>query len=160
VNVYPFIEAEKAQRRNVARACVLLKVSRAAYYAHRGGPSARRRADAELAEQIAAVHADSRGTYGAPRIHAELADQGRRHGRKRIARLMRAAGLRGRSPKLWRKTTVPDPAATLPTDLIGRDFTTNAAAVNTRWCGDITYINTSWIPAVVATRVMGRLVER
>jgi transposase InsO family protein len=88
------------------------------------------------------VHDESTGTYGAPRIHAELAAQGRRHSRKRVARLMRAAGRRGRSPKRWRTTTVPDPAAALPADLVGRDFATAATALDARWCGDITYIHT------------------
>jgi putative transposase len=54
------------------------------------------------------VHDQSDGTYGAPRVQAELRDLGRRHGRKRIARLMRAAGRRGRTPKRWRTTTIPD----------------------------------------------------
>jgi hypothetical protein len=69
VNVYPFIEAEKVGRRNVKRACELLKVSRAAFYQHLAGPSRRRRAGAELASQIRAVHQESRGRYGgmAPR---------------------------------------------------------------------------------------------
>jgi transposase InsO family protein len=143
VNVYPFIEAEKSQRRNVKRACALLQVSRSAFYADRiAGPSQRTRDDAELTDAIIAVHDESDGTYGAPRVHAELADQGRRHSRKRIARLMRAAGRRGRAPKRWRTTTVPDPAAAVPADLIERDFATTAAAINTRWCGDITYIPT------------------
>ena len=143
VNVYPFIEAEKAQQRNVKRACELLEVSRSAYYAHRAGStSARERADAELTEHIRQAHQESKGTYGAPRIHAELRRRGHRHGRKRIARLMRAAGLRGKNPRRWRKTTVPDPAAAARADLIGRDFAADAAAVNTRWCGDITYIHT------------------
>ena len=83
MNVYPFIEAEKAQRRNVKRACELLKVSRAAYYAARaaraGRPSDRDREDAELTTRITAEHKRSRGRYGAPRIHAELRGQGRRH---------------------------------------------------------------------------------
>ena len=114
MNVYPFIEAEKSQRRNVKRACVLLKVSRSALYTDRtAGPSQRERDDAELTDAILAVHDESDGTYSAPRVHAELADQGRRHGRKRVARLMRAAGRRGRAPTRWRTTTVPDPAATI-----------------------------------------------
>jgi len=143
VNVYPFIEAEKSQRRNVKRACVLLKVSRSAFYTDRtAGPSQRQRDDAELTDAILAVHEESNGTYGAPRVHAELAEQGRRHSRKRIARLMRVAGRRGRAPKRWRTTTVPDPTANLPADLIGRDFTTATTALNARWCGDITYIHT------------------
>ena len=73
MNLYPFIEAEKAQQRNVKRACELLEVSRAAYYAHRGAvPSARQRADDELTEHIRQAHQASKGRYGAPRIHAEL----------------------------------------------------------------------------------------
>jgi len=143
VNVYPFIEAEKSKQCNVARACVLLKVSRSAFYAHRtAAPSQRERDDAELTDAILAVYEESDGTYGSPRVHAELVDQGRRHGRKRIARLMRAAGRRGRAPKRWRTTTVPDPTAALPADLIGRDFATATTVLNARWCGDITYIHT------------------
>jgi transposase InsO family protein len=142
VTVYPFIEAEKAQRHNVKRACQLLEVSRSAYYARRGGPSPRARADAELAEQIIAVHDASAGTYGAPRVHAELRALGRRHSRKRIARLMRRAGRRGRAPRRWRTTTIPDPAAPARPDLVGRDFATAPGQLNARWCGDITYINT------------------
>jgi putative transposase len=84
----------------------------------------------------------SKGRYGAPRIHAALRRAGHHHGRKRVARLMRRAGLRGRGPRRWTKTTVPDPAAAARADLIGRDFTVNAAAVNTGWCGDITYLPT------------------
>jgi transposase InsO family protein len=143
VNVYPFIEAEKVQQHNVKRACELLKVSRSAYYAHRNGPSEHDQQDAELTEKIVEVHEASAGTYGAPRVHAELRAQGRRHSCKRVARLMRAAGRRGRAPRRWRTTTVPDPvgAATRP-DLVARDFHTSAMEVNTRWCGDITYINT------------------
>jgi transposase InsO family protein len=143
MNLYPFIEAEKAQQRTLKRACELLEVSRAAYYAHRAVvPSARQRADDELTDHIRQAHQASKGRYGAPRIHAELRRRGHRHARKRIARLMRAAGLRGRTPRRWKKTTVPDPAAAARADLIRRDFTVNAAAVNTRWCGDITYIPT------------------
>ena len=140
MSVYPFIEAEKQGSRNVKRACELLKVSRAAYYAARNGrPSGRDRADAELTARIKAEHKRSRGRYGAPRIHAELRRQGRRHSRKRIARLMRQAGLAGRAPRRWKKTTIADPAAG-PGDAIRRDFTTDAARINQRWCGDITYI--------------------
>jgi len=143
VNCYPFIEAEKAQQRNVKRACELLKVSRAAYYAARGEqPSGRDRADAELTTRITAEHKRSRGRYGAPRIHAELRRQGHRHSRKRIARLMRQAGLAGRAPRRWKKTTIPDPAATARADAIRRDFTADASRINQRWCGDITYIAT------------------
>jgi transposase InsO family protein len=143
VNVYPFIEAEKVDSRNVARACELLEVSRSAYYQQRSNqPSARQTSDADLTATITAIHAESKGRYGAPRIHATLLRRGHRVSKKRVAKLMRTAGLRGRTPKRWRKTTVPDPAATVPLDLIRRDFAVDAAQINTRWCGDITYINT------------------
>jgi transposase InsO family protein len=161
VNVYPFIEAEKAQQRNVKRACELLEVSRAAYYAHRAGSvSARQRADDELTDHIRQAHLTSKGRYGAPRIHAELRRRGHRHGRKRIARLMRAAGLRGRTPRRWKKTTVPDPAAAARADLIRRDFAADAAAVNTRWCGDITYIPTweGWLYLATVIDIASRRV--
>jgi transposase InsO family protein len=138
VRVYPFIEAEKAGRRNVARACALLKVSRAAFYAYLAGPSQREHDDAQLAAEIAAVHEQSKGRYGAPRVHAELARRGRRHSRNRVARLMRHAGLRGKTPRRWKKTTFPDPAAAVRADAIRRDFTADASAINSRWCGDIT----------------------
>lgn len=107
MNLYPFIEAEKAGSGNVTRACELLQVSRAAYYAQRTGFGCkRRREDAELTEAIKDVHEQSKGRYGAPRIHAELRRCDRRHGKKRIARLMRRAGVCGRTP-MWKKTTIP-----------------------------------------------------
>jgi len=160
VRVYPFIEAEKAGRRNVSRACALLKVSRAAFYAWLSGRSQRGQDDAELAEQIQAVHQESRGRYGAPRIHAELARRGRRHGRKRIARLMRAAGIAGKTPKRWRKTTIADPAAAARADQVRRDFTADAGKLNARWCGDITYIGTweGWLYLATVIDIASRRV--
>jgi transposase InsO family protein len=129
VNVYPFIEAERAQQRTLKRACELLEVSRAAYYAHHGGAvPARQRTDEELTEHIRQAHQAAKGRYGAPRIHAELRRRGHRHGRKRVARLMRAAGLCGRTPRRFKRTTVPDPAAAARADLIRRDVAVNAAA--------------------------------
>ena len=160
MKVYPFIEAEKAGRRNVSRACALLKVSRAAFYAWLSGRSQREQDDAELAGQIQAVHQESRGRYGAPRIHAELARRGRRHGRKRIARLMRAAGIAGKTPKRWRKTTIADPAAAARADQVRRDFTADASKLNARWCGDITYIGTweGWLYLATVIDIASRRV--
>ena len=160
MNCYPFIEAEKKGRRNVSRACVLLRVSRAAFYAHLSGPSRREREDAGLTEQIQAVHAESKGRYGAPRVHAELRRRGRRHGRKRVARLMRAAGIAGKAPKRWKKTTIADPAAAARTDRLRRDFTADAAKVNSRWCGDITYIGTweGWLYLATVIDIASRRV--
>ena len=161
MNVYPFIEAEKAQQRTLKRACELLEVSRAAYYAHRAAvPSARQRADEELTERIRQAHQASKGRYGAPRIHAELRRRGHRHARKRVARLLGAAGLCGRRPRRSKRTTIPDPAAAVRADLVGRDFSVNAAAVNTRWCGDITYIPTweGWLYLATVIDIASRRV--
>ena len=161
MNLYPFIEAEKAQQRNVKRACELLEVSRAAYYAHRAAvPSARQLADDELTEHIRQAHQASKGRYGAPRIHAELRRRGHRHARKRVARLMRAAGLCGRRPRRGKQTTIPDPAAAVRADLVRRDFSVDAAAVNTRWCGDITYIPTweGWLYLATVIDIASRRV--
>ena len=161
MNCYPFIEAEKAQRRNVKRACELLKVSRAAYYAARDGrPSDRELEDAALAAEVKAVHEDSKGRYGAPRVCAQLRSQGRRHSRKRIARLMRAQGIRGRAAKRWKKTTIPDPAAAARADRIRRDFTADASKINSRWCGDITYIATweGWLYLATVIDIASRRV--
>ena len=161
MNLYPFIEAEKTQQRSVKRACELLEVSRAAYYTDRAGiPSARQVADEQLTEHIRRAHETSKGRYGAPRIHAQLRRQGRRHGRKRVARLMRAAGLHGRTPRRCKRTTIPDPAATARADLVRRDFAVNAAAINTRWCGDITYIWTweGWLYLATVIDIASRRV--
>jgi transposase InsO family protein len=161
VNLYLFIEAERAQRRTLKRACELLEVSRAASYAHHGGAvPARQRTDEELTEHIRQAHQASKGRYGAPRIHAELRRCGHRHGRKRVARLMRAAGLCGRTPRRFKRTTIPDPAAAARADLIRRDFAVNAAAVNTRWCGDITYLPTweGWLYLATVIDIASRRV--
>jgi putative transposase len=161
VNLYPFIEAEKTQQRNVKRACELLEVSRAAFYTDRVSVrSARQVGDEQLTGHICQAHQTSKGRYGAPRIHAQLAREGRRHGRKRIARLMRAAGLHGRTPRRFTRTTIPDPAAAQRADLIRRDFDVDAAAVNTRWCGDITYIPTweGWLYLATVIDIASRRV--
>ncbi|GAA3834515.1 hypothetical protein GCM10022403_079170 [Streptomyces coacervatus] len=143
MTVHPFIEAEKRDGHNVKRACELLKVSRTAFYARRTAkPGPRAIRDAELTGQITEAHAKSRGTYGAPRIHAVLKREGAVCGRRRIARLMRAAGLEGRHRRRRHLTTVPDPRAAARPDLIMRQFDPDPVGVDTRWCGDITYVPT------------------
>ena len=143
MNVHPFIEAEKQGGHSVKRVCELLGVSRAAFYARRNAtPGPRATRDAELAEQIARVHARSRGSYGAPRVHAQLRQDGQRCGRRRVARLMRALGLAGRYRPRRQTTTIPGLHAGVRPDLIERDFTPGPAGLDERWCGDITYIPT------------------
>lgn len=125
----------------VATMCRLLDVSTSGYYAWRSrGPSRRRREDQKLTEAIRAIHEESRGTYGAPRIHVELAEQGIRVGRKRVARLMRAAGLVGASRRKGIRTTVRRAGAQPASDLVQRNF--KAEGPNQLWVADITYIPT------------------
>jgi transposase InsO family protein len=100
--------------------------------------AARDAADVALVERIRTVHAAYDGTYGAPRITAELHDAGQRVNRKRVARVMRRFGVQGLRLRRRCRTTVADPAAAKAPDLIGRDFT--APAVNQRYVGDITYL--------------------
>jgi putative transposase len=121
--------------------CRALGVSPGGFYARlRRPPSARARADGELSARIAEIHRRSRATYGAPRIHAELKEQGIRVGCKRVARLMRAAELKGVSRRNWIITTVRDRAARPAPDLVERNF--SAPAPNHLWVADITYIPT------------------
>jgi putative transposase len=143
VNLWPFIEVEEAEQHSVNRACELLEVSRAAYYEQRKHiPSRRALDDAELTERIKAIHTESKGTYGAPRIHAQLRREGICCGKKRVARLMVAAGLAGRCPRRWRRTTIADPdTESRAVDLIKRIFGPDTK-LDTRWAGDITYIAT------------------
>jgi putative transposase len=103
-------------------------------------PSARARADAELTARIQAIHQYSRGTYGAPRIRQELLAAEIRTGCKRIARLMRTAGLQGASRRRWIMTTVREQNHRPAADLVNRDFA--APAPNCVWVADITYIPT------------------
>jgi len=145
MNVYPFIEAEKAEPEgNVAKACHLLEVSRSAYYEWSSGtPSARQLSDAELADKVVDIFTKSRRTYGAPRITTTLAEEGIRVGRKRVARLMVLRGLAGRVKRRFKRTTIADPMAeSSAIDLIGRVFGPGVREVDTAWCGDITYVRT------------------
>jgi len=121
--------------------CRMLEVSTRGYYAWLDrGPSARARSNEALLERIRAIHKRSRGTYGAPRIHAELAAEGAAIGRKRVARLMRAAGLAGVSRRQGTRTTRRDQDAARAPDLVERDF--SAEAPDRLWVADVTYVPT------------------
>jgi putative transposase len=140
--VYRFVERARAVH-HLATLCRVLGVSPSAYRTwadHR--PSRRARADAALLETIRAIHRTSRGTYGAPRIHAELRASGIRVGRKRVARLMRGAGLIGVHRRRRARPTVRTPVrvATTAPDLVRRDF--RASGPDRLWVADITYLPT------------------
>lgn len=144
MSVYPFVEAEETGGGNVARTCRCMEVSRSAYYKwseHK--PSQREREDAALLEKIQQVHADSRQTYGSPRVYDELREAGVGCGRHRVAKLMRAKGIVGRVKRRFKTTTIPDPDATAAaTDLVKRAFTPGTIEADTIYVGDITYIRT------------------
>ena len=121
--------------------CRLLGVSPSGYYAWRNRePSPRSRRDEELKARIQAIHTWSRGTYGAPRIHAELADEGTHVGRKRIARLLRELGLTGVSRRKGARTTRRDRDARPAPDLVERHFA--APRPDALWVADVTYVPT------------------
>ena len=121
----------------------VLGVSRAGFYAWLRRPaSAHARADAALLKRIRTVHATSRETYGSPRVHAELRAGGDKHGRKRIARLMRDAGLAGASRRRHGPvTTRRDKEARPAPDLVDRNFV--ASGPNELWVADITFVPTA-----------------
>jgi putative transposase len=140
VTAFEFVSANQAMYR-IATMCRVLEVSTSGYYAWcQRSPSPRARRDAELSLRMRAIHERSRGTNGVPRIHAELAAAGIPVGRKRVARLMRAAGLAGMSRRKWITTTVRDRDARPAPDLVDRNFV--APGPNRLWVADITYIPT------------------
>ncbi len=126
----------------VATMCRVLQVSASGYYAWLERPPSRRaRDDAAITSRIRAIHEMSRGTYGAPRVQAELADvDGLQIGIRRIARLMRNAGIAGVSRRRFCTTTLRDPNAAPAPDLVDRAF--RADGPDKLWVADITYIPT------------------
>jgi putative transposase len=124
-----------------ATICAALSVSESGFHAWRTRPPSRRcREDIELTERIRAIHDASDGIYGAPTIHAELAENGVHVGRKRVARLMRAARLVGVTRRKWCTTTTRDDTSPVAPDLVDRDF--NVDGPNRLWVADITYVPT------------------
>jgi putative transposase len=141
VSKFRLIEAEKANH-PISVMCEILGVSRSGYHAwaHRP-PSDRALSDAWLLERIRQIHQSNRGVYGAPRVHAELRlAHGIRVSRKRVERLMRAAGLSGLVPKRRGRTTIRVPGVRVADDLVQRQF--RPARPNVLWVADITYLRT------------------
>lgn len=153
---FHFIAREKAHYR-VNLLCKMLKVSRSGFYAWSSRPpSARAVADEVLTEQIRMFHKASRCTYGAPRINDDLRDAGVQVGTKRVARLMRNAGLQGVHRRSWRHATKQNPGAAPAPDLLGRDFT--ATGPNQKWVADVTYVPTvaGWLYLATVMDVFSR----
>lgn len=153
---YEQIEAEKANY-PVAMMCRALEVRRSGYYAWRSRkPSKRAQENDVLKEKIAEVHKDSRGTYGSPRIHAELVEQGFEVGRNRIARLMREEGILGRRKPRFRKTTDSNHKLPVADNVLAREFSTDAP--DRAWVADITYVWTAegWLYLAVIIDLYSR----
>jgi putative transposase len=139
--IFRFIAAKKAEH-SIKTMCRVLGVSRSGFHAWQTRPSsARARQDERLIERIREIHRANRRVYGSPRIHAELrmAD-GERIGRKRVERLMRAAGITGTVARKRGRTTIRVPGVRVCDDLVDRAFL--AAAPNRLWVADITYLRT------------------
>lgn len=140
--IFAFITAHCAQH-PIGLMCRVLKVSRSGYYAWRvRPPSCKEHEDTALSSRIERIHRDSRGTYGVPRVTAQLRAEGVHVGNKRVGRLMRKQGLEGshRRRKKRPRTTVADPRAVPAADLVQRHFT--ASERDRLWVADISYLPT------------------
>jgi putative transposase len=140
--VYAFIEAEKTTH-PVALLCRILGVARSSFYAWlaaRPAAAARQADEDALVEEIRQIHTDSRGAYGAPRVHAALRRRGLMINRKRVERIMAERSIRGITRRKRRGLTRPDKKAAPAPDLVGRDFT--ATQPGTKLVGDITFLPT------------------
>jgi putative transposase len=140
--------------------CRVFGVSRTGFHNwERRAPSDRVLQDAWLTEKIKQIHEQSRGLYGSPRIHAELRlEHDIRVGEKRVARLMKAAGITGVRPRKRWKTTIRIPGITPATDLVERDF--NPTGPNLLWVADITYLRTGegWLYLAAVQDAYSRLI--
>jgi transposase InsO family protein len=155
---FAFIQAEKATF-PVTVLCRVLGVSRAGFYAAQRRPVPLRvTEDARMAAQIAAIHQASRRCYGSPRVHAELRAHGQCTSRKRVARLMRCAGLAARRRRAFRVTTQSRHTHPVPPNRLARQFT--APAPDRVWVTDITYLATveGWLYLAVVLDLFSRRV--
>lgn len=156
--MFVFIHTEKASY-PVRMLCRVLEVSPSGYYAWIDRPpSAQATDDAQLAVEIAGAHSRSRGTYGSPRVHAELRAKGRRVGRKRVERLMRKNGIQARRKRHFRRTTDSNHTQPIAPNILARQF--EAAAPNRAWVTDVTYVWTDegWLYLAIMLDLFARRV--
>ena len=138
---FQFMQAHRREY-PIALMCRALEVSESGYHAwNKREVSKRAQEDQVLAEQIEQIFQTNRGVYGSPRIHAELQEQGKRHGRKRIARLMQQRGISAQRKRRRVRTTDSNHSNPVAPNLLNREFT--ASAPNTKWVTDITAIETA-----------------
>lgn len=156
---YAVIAAHRAEY-PIALMCRVLAVSRSGFYAAHGrAPSARATADDALATTITATFARCRGRYGAPRVHQVLRRDGHAVGRKRVARLMRAGGLKARQPRRFARTTDSTHVWPIAENALARDFAVGGP-VNSVWVSDTTFIPTreGWLYLAVVLDLASRFV--
>jgi putative transposase len=147
---------------HITTMCRVLEVSRAGFYKWRAQPLAERvQADVVLAARIRAIHTGRRRAYGSPRVHRELRDQGIRCGEKRVARVMRAEGIRAITPKRYRVTTQSEHREPTVANRLARRFgVSDQAGLNAAWAADITYIRTreGWLYLAIVLDLASRRV--
>ncbi len=156
--VYEAIEAEKADF-SVRMMCRCSEVSASGFYAWtKREPSDHAKRDDELREKIKDIHTESRKTYGSPRVHAELAEEGFDVGRKRVARLMAEEEVVGRSKRAFKKTTDSNHDNPIAPNVLNRDFDVDEP--DKAWVADITYIRThqGWLYLAVIIDLFSRRV--
>ena len=158
---YAFIEEQRTQHR-VRRLCDILGVSAAGFYEWRSRPqSARSVANEALHADIVRLHVASHKTYGRPRIHVDLRDEGVRVSAKRIARLMQNSGIQGIRPRRYVHTTNSKHLNPIAENILGRNFDPSViGGVNRVWAGDITYLPTreGWLYLAVVLDLGSRRV--
>jgi transposase InsO family protein len=155
---FEFIEAQKAHF-PVEFMCEQLEVSRSGFYAWRERPqSARQQQEQQLAEEVAQVHQESRGTYGSPRVHAEMRARGRKVSRKRVARLMKQQKLQARKKRRAVRTTDSNHRQPVAANVLERNFSPDKP--NSTWATDITYVWTGegWLYLAVVLDLFSRMV--
>lgn len=147
------------QEFSIERMSDVFEISRSGYYRFMGAmPSARHKENERLLGEIKAIHEESRGTYGSPRIHAELRSQGEMCSRKRVIKLMKKGGIEAKMKKRFKITTKVDAKAKAAPNLLKQDFT--AKAPNERWVADITYVATGegWLYVAIILDLFSRKV--
>lgn len=143
----------------VAVMCSVFQVSRSGYYAWSTRPESQRSKETrELCQEIAQIHRDSKGIYGSPKVHKELRRRGKRHGKNRIARLMRKDGLYAKTKRKFKVTTDSRHSQPVANNLLNREF--KPARPNQVWASDITYIWTAegWLYLAVVIDLYSRTI--
>jgi transposase InsO family protein len=158
---YACIERHRVEF-EVSLMCRVLEVTRSGFYSWRGRePSARARKEERLRVEVRAIHRTSRGRYGSPRVHAELQARGEQVSRRRVARLMRQEGLRGKKRRRFRVTTNSDHTYPVADNVLNRKFAIKQVSGPDRaWAADITYVPTreGWLYLAIVLDLASRLV--